>query len=176
MSGSSSSSPPHATEVSSSRRPQTAVRDKKLGSSSRQASCLAREDQRTVRPRVAPSKTGAFESQRAVPRQADPPRRSEVRPAPVRQLFDGFDRPDSDSLQRRRSWGKSPNSASTLSAPQAVDSGAAPWLLWLLLIRGGGAPDVHVSLAAGGGPRTNPGCRRGQRISPLADGGAHCRR
>jgi hypothetical protein len=34
MSGSSSSSPPRATEVSSSRRPQTAVRDKNVGSSS----------------------------------------------------------------------------------------------------------------------------------------------
>jgi hypothetical protein len=37
MSGSSSSSPPHATEVSSSRRPQTAARDKNVGSSSRSA-------------------------------------------------------------------------------------------------------------------------------------------
>jgi hypothetical protein len=34
MSGSSSSSPPRATEVSSSRRPQTAARDKNVGSSS----------------------------------------------------------------------------------------------------------------------------------------------
>jgi hypothetical protein len=175
MSGSSSSSPPHATEVSSSRRPQTVVRDKKLGSSSRQASCLAREDQRTVRPRVAPSKTGAFESQRAVPRQADPPRRSEVRPAPVRQLFDGFDRPDSDSLQRHRSWGKSPNSASTLSAPKR----------WILApprgscgrcLSGVGEPRTFTFPSLPGGPRTNPGCRRGQRISPLADGGEHYRR
>jgi hypothetical protein len=34
MLGSSSSSPPRATEVSSSRRPQTAARDKNVGSSS----------------------------------------------------------------------------------------------------------------------------------------------
>jgi hypothetical protein len=37
MSGSSSSSPPRATEVSSSRRPQMAARDKNAGSSSRPA-------------------------------------------------------------------------------------------------------------------------------------------
>jgi hypothetical protein len=59
MSGSSSSSPPRGAEVSSSRQPQAAARDKTVGSSSRQAARPAREDQRTVRPRVAPSRTGA---------------------------------------------------------------------------------------------------------------------
>jgi hypothetical protein len=67
MSRSSSSSPPRTTEVSSLRRPQTVVRDKKVGSSSRQVARPAREDQRTVRPRMAPSRTGASESQRAAP-------------------------------------------------------------------------------------------------------------
>jgi hypothetical protein len=88
---------------------------------------------------------------RAAPHQADPSRLSEERPTPVRQLFDGSDRPNSDSLQRRRSRAKSTDSASTPSAAQAVDSGAAPRHLQSLLIRGGGAPDVHVSLVAGGG-------------------------
>jgi hypothetical protein len=96
------------------------------------------------------------ELQRAPPRQADPPRRSEERPAPVRQLFDGSDRPDSDSLQRRRSRVRSTDSASAPSAPQEADSGAAPRHLQSLLIRGGGAPDLHVSLVAGGGQGSTP--------------------
>jgi hypothetical protein len=158
MSGSSSSLPPCATEVSSSWRPQMAARDMKVGSTSRQPACLVREDQRMVLPRVAPSGTGASETQRAPPRQADPPppRRSEERAAPVRQLYDGSDRPDSDSLQRRQSRVKSTDSASTPSAPQAVDSSAAPRRLQSLLIRGGGAPDIHVSLVAGGGHGPTP--------------------
>jgi hypothetical protein len=93
---------------------------------------------------------GASGSQRAAPRQADPPRRSEERPTPVRQLYDGSDRPDSDSLQRHRSWVKSMESASTPSVPQAVDFDAAPRRLQSLLILGSGAPDVHMSLVAGG--------------------------
>jgi hypothetical protein len=100
---------------------------------------------------MAPSRTGASESQRAVPRQADPLRRSEERPAPVRQLFDGSNRPNSDSLQRRRSRAKSTDSALTPSVLQAVDSGVAPRRLQSLLIQGGGAPDVHISLVVGGG-------------------------
>jgi hypothetical protein len=44
MSGSSSSSPPRATEVSSSRRPQMAARDKNVGLRSRQ---IARLPERT---------------------------------------------------------------------------------------------------------------------------------
>jgi hypothetical protein len=93
MSGSSSSSPPCGVEVSSLRQPQAAVRDKTMDSSSRQAARPAREDQWTVRPRVAPSGTGASESQRSAPRQANPPRRSEERPASACQLYDGSDRP-----------------------------------------------------------------------------------
>jgi hypothetical protein len=126
MSGSSSSSPPRGTEVSLSRRPQTAARDKNVGSSSRQVARPAQEEQRTVRPRMAPSGTRASESQRTAPRQADPSRRSEQRAAPARQLYDGSDRPDSDSLQRRRSRGKSTDTVSTPSALRVVESGIAP--------------------------------------------------
>jgi hypothetical protein len=104
-----------------------------------------------VHPRVAPNGTGVPEAQRAPPRQVEPPRQSEERPAPARQLFDGYDCPDSDSLQRRRSRARSTDSASTLSAPQEADSGAAPRRLQSLLIRGGGAPDVQISLVIGGG-------------------------
>jgi hypothetical protein len=68
MSGSSSSSPPRGTKVSSSCQPQAAVHDKTVGLSSRQAARPAREDQRTVRPREAPSETGASESQRSATR------------------------------------------------------------------------------------------------------------
>jgi hypothetical protein len=41
--------------------------------------------------------------------------------------------------------------ASTLSAPQGAISSTAPQRLQSLVIRGGGAPDVHVSLYAGRG-------------------------
>jgi hypothetical protein len=92
MSGSSSSSPPRATKVPSSRRPQMAACDKNVGLSSRPVAHPAQEDQRTVLPRM----------------------------------------------------------------PQAVDSDATPRRLQSLLIRGGGAPDVHVSLAAGRGLGSTP--------------------
>jgi hypothetical protein len=105
---------------------------------------------------MAPSGSGAYESHRPAPRPADPPRRSEERPAPIRQLYDGSNRPDLDSLQRRQSRGKSTDSASTPSAPQVVDSSTAPRRLQSLLIRSGGAPDVHVSLVAGGGQGLTP--------------------
>jgi hypothetical protein len=150
MSGSSSSSPPRGTELSSSRRPATTGRDKTTGSSSRQVARPAREDQRVVRSRTVPTRAGVLEPQRSAPRQADPPRRSEERPASARQLYDGSDRPDSDSLQRRRSRGRSSDSASTPSAPSVAEPSAAPRCLQSLLIWGGGAPDVHVSLVAGG--------------------------
>jgi hypothetical protein len=154
--GSSSSSPPCATEVSSSRWPQTAARDKNAGSSSRLAARPAREDQWIVRSRVAPSGMGTPEVQRAPPCQVGPPRRSEEQPAPDRQLFDGSDLPDSHSLQRRRSRARSTDSASTLSAPREEGSGATPRRLQSLLIRGSGAPDVHVSLVTGGGQGSTP--------------------
>jgi hypothetical protein len=113
MSGSSSSSPPRGTEVSSSRQPQVVVGDKTVGSSSHQAARPAREDQRTVRPRVAPSGTGASESQRSAPRQADPRegRRSDRRPpasltmaptAPTLTTCRGADRVGSRHTRHRR--------------------------------------------------------------------------
>jgi hypothetical protein len=151
MSGSSSSSPPRGSEVSSSRRPPVTGRDKTTGLSSRQVARPAREDQRVVRPRAVPSGAGASEPLRSAPRQVDPPRRSEERPASARQLYDGSDLPDSDSLQRHRLRGRSSDSASTPSAPPVVEPSAAPRRLQSLLIRGGGAPDVHVSLVTGGG-------------------------
>jgi hypothetical protein len=116
------------------------------------------------------SKTGASKSQRAAPRQADPPRWSEERPTPVRQLFDGSDRPDLDSLLRRRSWAKSTNSVSTPSAPQAVNSGAALWRLQSLLIRGGRALDVHVSFVAGGGQGPTPAVAEAEGSAPERSG------
>jgi hypothetical protein len=69
----------------------------------------------------------------------------------VRQLYDGSDRPDSESLQRRRSRGRSSDSASTPSTLPTAEPSAALRRLQLLLIRGGGASKVHVSLVAGGG-------------------------
>jgi hypothetical protein len=156
MSRSSSSSPPRGAEVSSSRRPREDGSDKTVGSSSRPAAPPARVGQWSVRSRTTPSGMGASEPQRPTPRQADPPRRSEERSMSVRQLYDGSDRPDSDSLQRRQSRGRSSDSASTPSAPPAAEPSAAPRRLQLLLIRGGRAPDVHVSLVAGGGHGPTP--------------------
>jgi hypothetical protein len=151
MSGSSLSSPPRGAEVSPSRRRQATERDKTIGSSSRQVARSARKDLRLVRPRVVPSRTGASETQRSVPRLVDPPRRSEERPTPARLLYDGSDHPDSDSLQRHRSRGMSSDSVSTPSTPPVAEPSATPRRLQSLLIRGGGAPDVHVSLVTGGG-------------------------
>jgi hypothetical protein len=126
MSGSSSSSPPRGAEVSSSRRPQVAGCDKTVDSSSRHAAPPARVDQRSVRSRAAPSGMGSSEPQRPVSRSADPPRRSEERPASTRQLYDGSDCPDSNSLQRRWSRGRSSDSASTPSALLVVEPSTAP--------------------------------------------------
>jgi hypothetical protein len=119
-----------------------------------------------VRSRAAPSGTGASEPQRPAPRQADPLRRSEERPASARQLYDGSDRPDSDSLQRRRSRGRSLDSASTLSAPPVAEPSAAPQRLQSLLIWGGRAPDVHVSLVAGWGHGPTPAVAEARGTAP----------
>jgi hypothetical protein len=104
---------------------------------------------------------------------APAPRRSEERTTSTHHLLDGSDRPDTDSLQRRRSKARLTDSASTLSATQGEDSDTVPWRLQSLLIRGGGAPDVHVSLTAGGGQ--GPAPVGGWKISPRAVGGAQCR-
>jgi hypothetical protein len=62
------------------------------------------------------------------------------------------------------------------STPQAVDSGAAPRRMQSLLIRGGGAPDVHVSLVAERGQSPTPAVaeaggsapeRAGERIATV---------
>jgi hypothetical protein len=156
MSGSSSSSPPRGAEVSLSRRLRDARHEKIVGSSSRPVAPPARVDQRSVCSRAVPSGTGTPGPQRPVPRQADPPRRSEERSLSVRQLYDGIDRPDSDSLQRCRSQGRSSDSASTPSVPPTAEPSAALRRLQLLLIRGGRAPDFHVSLVAGGGHGPTP--------------------
>jgi hypothetical protein len=103
----------------------------------------ARVDQRSVRSRAEPSGTGASELQRPAPHPANPPRRSEERPASTRQLYGGSDRPDSDSLQRCRSRGRLSDWALTPSVPPVAKPIATPQRLQLLLIRGGGAPDVH---------------------------------
>jgi hypothetical protein len=115
---------------------------------------------------VAPSGTSASEPQRTAPRQADPPRRSEERPASARQIYDGSDRPDSDSLQRRRSRARSSDSASTLSAPAVVEPSAGPRRLQSLLIQGGGAPDVHVSLVTGEGHNPTPSVAETEGSAP----------
>jgi hypothetical protein len=44
----------------------------------------------------------------------------------IRQLYDGSDRPNSDSLQKRWSRGRSSDSVSTPSAPPAVEPSVAP--------------------------------------------------
>jgi hypothetical protein len=80
-----------------------------------------------------------------------------VRLAPVLQLFDGSDRPDSDSLQRRRSLARSMDLASMSSVAQVADSGTAPQCLQSLLIRVAG-PRMFVfsSSLAGAEGRSRP--------------------
>jgi hypothetical protein len=145
MSGSSLSSPHRGVEVLSSHRPQAARRDKTVGLNSRLAAPSIQEEQRMTRSRATPAGTGAPEPRRLAPRQDDPPRRSEERPSSARLIYDGSERPDSDSLQRRRSRERSSDSVSTPSVPAA-----APRHLQSLLIQGGGASEVHVSLVARG--------------------------
>jgi hypothetical protein len=140
--------------------------DKTMGSSSRQAASPARVEQQSVRSRAAPSGTGAPESQRSAPRQAGPLRRSEERSVSARQLYDGSDRPDSDSLQRRRSRGRSLDSGMTPSMPPVAEPSAAPRRLQSLLIRGGRALDVHMSLVARGGQGPSPIAAEARGIAP----------
>jgi hypothetical protein len=78
------------------------------------------------------------------------------RPTTAHKLYDGSDRPDSDSLQRRRLRGRSSDSALTPSVPPMAEPSAASRRLQSLLIWGGGAPDVHVSHIAGGGHGPTP--------------------
>jgi hypothetical protein len=99
------------------------------------------------------------------PANPTPPRRLKERPASARQLYDGSDRPDSVSLQRRRSRGKSSDSASTSVLPAAEPSAA---------------PDVHVSLVTGGGHGPTPATteaggsaleRAGERVATVEAAG-----
>jgi hypothetical protein len=53
---------------------------------------------------------------------------------PVRQIYDGSDCLDYDSLQRRRSRGRSSDSTSTPSTAPVVEPSAAPRRLQSLLI------------------------------------------
>jgi hypothetical protein len=105
---------------------------------------------------VASGGTGTSESQRTSPCQADPPRRSKEQPASARQLYDGSDRPDSDSLQRCRTRGEVDGLCVDTTTLQVVESGGTTRYLQSLLIQGGRAPDVHVSLVAGGGQGPTP--------------------
>jgi hypothetical protein len=166
MSGSSSSSPLHGAEVSSSRRSREAGRDKVVESSSHLVAPPARVGLRSTRSRTAPSGTGTPEPPRSELCQIDPPRRSEERSVPVRQLYDGSDRLDPDSLQKHRSRGRSSDSTSTPSASPVAEPSAALRRLQSLLIRGGGAPDVHVPLIAGGGHGPTPAVEEAGETAP----------
>jgi hypothetical protein len=85
---------------------------------------------------------------------------------PVRQLYDGSDRLDPDSLQKHRSRGRSSDSTSTPSASPVAEPSAALRRLQSLLIRGGGAPDVHVPLIAGGGHGPTPAVEEAGETAP----------
>jgi hypothetical protein len=87
-----------------------------------------------------------------------------------RHLFDGSDRPDSDSLQRRPSRVRSTGSASTPSGPQEADSSAAPRRLQSLIIRGTWGPGRTSFPRHRRRPRTDSGDGRGRKVSPRAAG------
>jgi hypothetical protein len=74
----------------------------------------------------------------------------------ARQNYDESERPDSDSLQRRRSRGRLSDLASTSTAPPVAELSTAPRRLQSLLIRREGAAEVHMSLVAGGGQGSSP--------------------
>jgi hypothetical protein len=176
MSGSSLSSPPRATEVSSSRWPQTAGHDKNVGSNSRQAVRPAREDQRTVRPRVAPSRMGASESQRAAPRQVDPPEAVGGATGSCPLTFQRF-RPPQLGLLAEASIASKVDGLG-VDAERVAGGGfwhrpAAPVVV---TYQGRRSPGRSCFPRRRRGPRTNPGRRRSRRINPRAVGGAHCRR
>jgi hypothetical protein len=59
---------------------------------------------------------------------------------------------------------------STPSAPQEADYGATPWRLQSLIIQGGGAPDVQVTLTAGGGQGLTPVVPEVGRTAPEQPG------
>jgi hypothetical protein len=172
MSGSSTQSPPRAVEVTSSWQPEPATHEKSVGSSSRSVARPVREDQRATHSRMAPCGSGASEVRRDPPRRVDLPMRPEEHKPSPRHLFDGFDRLDTDSLQRHPSRARSTSSTSTPSTPQGADSGAAPWRLQSLIIQGGGAPDVQVSLPAGGGQGPASDAAEVGKDSPRAAEGA----
>jgi hypothetical protein len=94
----------------------------------------------------------------------------------VRQLYDGSDRPDSDSLQRRRSRGRSSDSVSTPSAAPVAEPSVAPRRLQSLLIWGGRALDVHAPLIAGGGHGPTPAVAEAGGIVPRVNGEECCHR
>jgi hypothetical protein len=133
MSGSSSWSPPRGAKVSSSHRRE------RRGMTRQWARAHVRWLLLPVwacgRPALVwASRTGTPEPHRSVPYQIDPPRRSVERSVSVRQIYDGSDRPDSDSLQRRRSRGRSLDSASTPSVAPVAELSTAPRRLQSLLI------------------------------------------
>jgi hypothetical protein len=84
----------------------------------------------------------------------------------IRQIYDGSDRLDSDSLQRHRSRGRSSDSASTLSAVPVAELSVAPRRLQLLVIWGGGVPDVHVPVIAGEGHGPTPAVAEARGTAP----------
>jgi hypothetical protein len=166
MSGSSMQSPPRAVKVTSPRRLEPAAHEKSVGPRSWSVARPVREDQRATHSRTAPCGSGASEVWRDLPRRVDLPMRlEEPKPSP-RHLLDGSDRLDMDSLQRHPSRVRTMSSASTLSALQGADSGADPRRLQSLIIQGGRAPDVYVSLPTGGGHGLTSDAAEVRRIAP----------
>jgi hypothetical protein len=97
MSGSPSPSPRQAVEVSLSRRPELATREKGAGSSSQSRARPIREDQRVIRSHTMPGVPCASERRRDPPHRDDPPKRpAEHKPSPC-HLFDGSDHLEVDA-------------------------------------------------------------------------------
>jgi hypothetical protein len=143
-------------------------RDKIVGSSSHSVAPPTRVGLRSTRSRTGPTGTGTPELQRSAPRQTNPPRRSEERSVSVRQIYDGSDCPDSDSLQRRLSRGRSSDACGgTERYPAALTVVAYP---------GWWGPGCSCAPCRRRGPWSNPSRCGGQRHSPRANGGECCRR
>jgi hypothetical protein len=166
MSGSSSSSPLHGAEVSSSRRPREAGATRSWG---------------RAHVRRLPLPEWAFGRHAPVQRPTGRALPSHQDLRPVRSIPLGGQRSvrclsaSSTTVRIARTLtpcrgaghrGRSLDSTSTPSAAPVAKPSAAPRRLRSLLIQGGRAPDVHVPLIAGGGHGPTPAVAEAGETAP----------
>jgi hypothetical protein len=173
MLGSSSSSPPRSTEVSSSRQPQAAVRDKTMGSSSQQLACPP--ERTSGRSALVSRPAGRAPLSRRDPHRTEPTlqddRRSGRHPpasftmaptAPPLTPCRGTDHRGSHRTRCRRR-------AHHRQWSQALPHGICSHCLF-----GVAGPRMYMCPSCRWGPQFNPSRCGGHGVSPRAGGGACC--